>query len=162
MDKIEEIRAKIGECDDIIIKQLAVRMLHIQEIISYKKATGIPILQPEQEKKQTDALAAKLGDNEFEEEILDIFKYIMKNSRRIQAKSLFDYNIFLIGFMGLTRTARRQSGSQQEGLTRTASMFSAAALRKMAPTLVESTMPSSTATRQAFRQSSSTVRGFGR
>ena len=100
MDKIEEIRAKIGECDDIIIKQLAVRMSHIQEIISYKKATGIPILQPEQEKKQTDALAAKLGNNEFEEEILDIFKYIMKNSRRIQAKSLFDYNIFLIGFMG--------------------------------------------------------------
>ena len=73
MDRIEEIRAKIGECDDIIIEQLAVRMSHIQEIISY---------------------------NEFEEEILDIFKYIMKNSRRIQAKSLFDYNIFLIGFMG--------------------------------------------------------------
>ena len=83
-----------------VLRQLAVRMSHIQEIISYKKATGIPILQPEQEKKQTDALAAKLGDNEFEEEILDIFKYIMKNSRRIQAKSLFDYNIFLIGFMG--------------------------------------------------------------
>ena len=100
MDRIEEIREKIGECDDIIIEQLAVRMSHIQEIISYKKATGIPILQPEQEKKQTDALAEKLGDNEFEEEILDIFKYIMKNSRRIQAKSLFDYNIFLIGFMG--------------------------------------------------------------
>ena len=83
MDRIEEIREKIGECDDIIIEQLAVRMSHIQEIISYKKATGIPILQPEQEKKQTDALAQKLGDNEFEEEILDIFKYI-----------------FLIGFMG--------------------------------------------------------------
>ena len=45
MDRIEEIRAKIGECDDIIIEQLAVRMSHIQEIISYKKATGIPILQ---------------------------------------------------------------------------------------------------------------------
>ena len=95
MDKIEAIRDKIGECDDIIIEQLAVRMSYIQEIISYKKATGIPILQPEQEKKQTDALKNKL-----EEEILDIFKYIMKNSRRIQAKSLFDYNIFLIGFMG--------------------------------------------------------------
>ena len=52
MDRIEEIRAKIGECDDIIIEQLAVRMSHIQEIIAYKKATGIPILQPEQEKKQ--------------------------------------------------------------------------------------------------------------
>lgn len=100
MEKLEEIREKIGACDDIIIEQLAKRMSCIQEIIAYKKATGIPILQPEQEKKQTDALAAKLGDNEFEEEILDIFKYIMKNSRRIQAKSLFDYNIFLIGFMG--------------------------------------------------------------
>ena len=33
MDKIEEIRAKIGECDDIIIKQLAVRMSHIDYII---------------------------------------------------------------------------------------------------------------------------------
>ena len=104
MDKIEAIRDKIGECDDIIIEQLAVRMSYIQEIISYKKATGIPILQPEQEKKQTDALKNKLGDNEFEEEILDIFKYIMKNSRRIQAKSLFDYNIFLIGFMGVGKS----------------------------------------------------------
>lgn len=61
MDRIEEIREKIGECDDIIIEQLAVRMSHIQEIISYKKATGIPILQPEQEKKQTDALAKNLA-----------------------------------------------------------------------------------------------------
>lgn len=108
MDRIEEIREKIGECDDIIIEQLAVRMSHIQEIISYKKATGIPILQPEQEKKQTDALAQKLGDNEFEEEILDIFKYIMKNSRRIQAKSLFDYNIFHDRFHGSQEMTRSQ------------------------------------------------------
>lgn len=100
MDQLEEIRARIGECDDDIIEALARRMSNVQEIISYKKATGMPILQPEQEKKQTDALKEKLGDNEFEEEILDIFKYIMKNSRRIQAKALFDYNIFLIGFMG--------------------------------------------------------------
>jgi shikimate kinase len=100
MEKIEKIREKIGACDDIIIEQLAVRMSYIQEIITYKKATGIPILQPDQEKKQTDALQAKLCDNEFEEEILDIFKYIVKNSRRIQAKSLFDYNVFLVGFMG--------------------------------------------------------------
>ncbi|MCI8957928.1 MAG: AAA family ATPase [Lachnospiraceae bacterium] len=100
MNQLETIREKISGCDDVIIEQLAVRMSHIQEIISYKKATGIPILQPEQEQKQTDALNTKLGDNPFREEILDIFKYIMKNSRRIQAKSLFDYNIFLIGFMG--------------------------------------------------------------
>jgi len=49
-------------------------------------------------------LASQLEGNPFQEEILDIFKYILKNSRRIQAKSLFDYNIFLIGFMGTGKT----------------------------------------------------------
>ena len=94
-DRIEEIRKKIGVCDDIIIKQLVDRMECIQEIIAYKKQNGIPILQPEQEKKQEDNLKQKLGDNVFEEEILNIFKYIVKNSRKIQAKALFNYNILL-------------------------------------------------------------------
>ena len=76
-DRIEEIRKKIGVCDDIIIKQLVDRMECIQEIIAYKKQNGIPILQPEQEKKQEDNLKQKLGDNVFEEEILNIFKYIV-------------------------------------------------------------------------------------
>lgn len=108
MDQLEEIREKISVCDDAIIQQLAIRMGYIQEIISYKKATGIPILQPEQEAKQTNALKTKLNDNQFQEEILDIFKYIIKNSRRIQAKSLFDYNIFLIGFMGAGKSTIAQ------------------------------------------------------
>ena len=94
------LRSIIADCDERITAALKTRMECIEGIITYKRENGLPVLQPEQEKKQTDALAAKLGDNEFEEEILDIFKYIMKNSRRIQAKSLFDYNIFLIGFMG--------------------------------------------------------------
>ena len=67
-DRIEEIRKKIGVCDDIIIKQLVDRMECIQEIIAYKKQNGIPILQPEQEKKQEDNLKQKLGDNVFEED----------------------------------------------------------------------------------------------
>ena len=62
----------------------------------------------------------------------------------------------------LTRTARRHSGSQHPGESSTASMPSAAALRKMAPMLVESTMFSSTATRFAPAQTSSTLRGAGR
>lgn len=89
--QLEEIREKIGDTDIRIIDALADRMVLIQDIIAYKKATGIPILQPEQEAKQTKALEEYLKDNEFEEEILDVFKYIMKNSRRVQAKALFDY-----------------------------------------------------------------------
>ncbi len=104
MNKLEEARERISECDNRIIDALADRMVEVQKIIAYKKATGIPILQPEQEEKQTKALENKLGDNEFEEEILDVFKYIMKNSRKVQAKALFDYNVFLVGFMGAGKT----------------------------------------------------------
>ncbi len=104
MNQLEEARERISECDNRIIDALADRMVEVQKIIAYKKATGIPILQPEQEEKQTKALENKLGDNEFEEEILDVFKYIMKNSRKVQAKALFDYNVFLVGFMGAGKT----------------------------------------------------------
>ncbi len=104
MNQLEEARERISECDNRIIDALADRMVEVQKIIAYKKATGIPILQPEQEEKQTKALEDKLGDNEFEEEILDVFKYIMKNSRKVQAKALFDYNVFLVGFMGAGKT----------------------------------------------------------
>ena len=115
MDRIEEICDKIGQCDDNIIEQLVARMRCIQDIIEYKKEKGIPILQPEQEKKQEDNLKQKLGDNVFEEEILNIFKYIVKNSRRIQAKALFNYNIFLIGFMGAGKsTVARELKKQLE------------------------------------------------
>lgn len=115
MDRIEEICDKIGQCDDNIIEQLVARMRCIQDIIEYKKEKGIPILQPEQEKKQEDNLKRKLGDNPFEEEILDIFKYIVKNSRRIQVKALFNYNIFLIGFMGAGKsTVARELKKQLE------------------------------------------------
>ena len=55
----------------------------------------------------------------------------------------------------LTRTARRFSASQVVGVSSTASTPSAAAERKIAPTFVASTMPSSTATRRAPRQASS-------
>ena len=87
MDRIEEIRDKIGQCDDNIIEQLVARMRCIQDIIEYKKEKGIPILQPEQEKKQEDNLKRKLGDNPFEEEMLDIFKYIelYYNTKRIHS-----------------------------------------------------------------------------
>lgn len=100
MKNLEDIRAEIRQCDDQIVKSLEKRMYCIQEIIQYKKENGLPILQPEQEKKQREALIQKLQNHNFEEEILDIFTYIVKNSRKIQAKSLFSYNIMLIGFMG--------------------------------------------------------------
>ena len=100
MNQLDILRESLGQCDEILLDALLMRNRIVEDIMVYKEANDIPILQPEQEKKQEDNLKQKLGDNVFEEEILNIFKYIVKNSRKIQAKALFNYNIFLIGFMG--------------------------------------------------------------
>lgn len=49
MDRIEEIREKIGECDDIIIEQLAVRMSQVNKsrkfsVFYREHMTDFPIL----------------------------------------------------------------------------------------------------------------------
>lgn len=45
-------------------------------------------------------LEEKLNGNKYREEIKDIFECIRMNSKKIQARKLFDYNIVMIGFMG--------------------------------------------------------------
>ncbi len=45
-----------------------------------------------------------LTDNQYREEIHDVFQRILRNSKRIQARKLFSYNIVLIGFMGAGKT----------------------------------------------------------
>ena len=68
--------------------------------MAYKEEYGMPILQPQQEAKQALRLEEKLNDNKYREEIMDIFECIRMNSKKIQARKLFDYNIVMIGFMG--------------------------------------------------------------
>lgn len=104
MGKLEEIRARLEVCDKQIVSVLEDRMDIIKEIMEYKKETGLPILQPEQEKRQRKMLKEHVKDNTYKEEILNIFTYIVENSRRIQARTLFTHNIFLIGFMGVGKS----------------------------------------------------------
>ena len=80
------------------------RSVIIEKIMAYKEKYGMPILQPQQEAKQKARLEEKLADNKYKEEIYDIFRRILRNSKRIQARKLFGYNIVLIGFMGAGKT----------------------------------------------------------
>ena len=104
MGKLEEIRERLEVCDKQIVSGLEDRMDIIKEIMEYKKENGLPILQPEQEKRQRKMLKEHVKENTYKEEILDIFTYIVENSRRIQARTLFTHNIFLIGFMGVGKS----------------------------------------------------------
>ena len=104
MGRLEEIRERLEVCDKQIVSVLEDRMDIIKEIMEYKKENGLPILQPEQEKRQRKMLKEHVKENTYKEEILDIFTYIVKNSRKIQARTLITHNIFLIGFMGVGKS----------------------------------------------------------
>ena len=130
MNDLEMYREQLALCDDKIIDALVERNSIIEKIMAYKEEYGMPILQPHQEEKQKRRLEEKLEENKYKEEygmpilqphqeekqkrrleekleenkykeeIFDVFGCILRNSKRIQARKLFDYNIVLIGFMG--------------------------------------------------------------
>ncbi|NMS90305.1 AAA family ATPase [Clostridioides difficile] len=104
MEKIEKIRKKIDLYDDEFINLLEKRMECIKDIIDIKKEKCLPILQSEYENKKEVALINKLKGNKFENEIIDVFRYMVKTSKKIQAKNLFSYNIMLVGFMGVGKS----------------------------------------------------------
>ena len=108
MNDLEMYREQLAICDDKIIDVLAERNSIIEKIMAYKEKYGMPILQPAQEEKQKRRLDEKLAGNKYQEEIEDVFRRILRNSKRIQARKLFPYNIVLIGFMGARfRNGRR-------------------------------------------------------
>lgn len=104
MNDLELFREELANCDDKLINDLVERYLIIEKIMAYKEEYGMPILQPAQEAKQNKQILEKLEDNRHKEEIYDVFQRVVRNSKKIQARKLFDYNIVLIGFMGAGKT----------------------------------------------------------
>lgn len=100
MNDLEMFREELAHCDDKLLDALMERYTIIEKIMVYKEQYGMPILQPAQEEKQKRQMLKKLHNNKHREEIYDVFESIMCNSKKIQARKLFDYNIVLIGFMG--------------------------------------------------------------
>ena len=104
MNDLEMYREQLAMCDDRIIDILEERNSIIEKIMAYKQEYGISILQPAQEKKQEKRRQERLRGHRYRNEIEDVFSEIIRNSKRIQARHLFDYNIVLIGFMGAGKT----------------------------------------------------------
>ena len=99
MNQLEILRESLGQCDEIILDALLMRNRIVEDIMSYKEANDIPILQPEQEAKQKEWLERRMADRRHKAEVEDVFGSITQNSKRIQARKLFNYNIVLIGFI---------------------------------------------------------------
>ena len=104
MNQLEVLRQSLGQCDEIILDALIMRNRIVEDIMAYKEANGLQILQPEQEAKQKEWLGKRMEGRRHKDEVADVFDSIRTNSKRIQARKLFDYNIVLIGFMGAGKT----------------------------------------------------------
>ena len=100
MNQLEVLRESLGQCDEIILDALLMRNRIVEDIMVYKEANDIPVLQPEQEARQKGWLEARMEGRRHKKEVNDVFASIRQNSKRIQSRNLFNYNIFLIGFMG--------------------------------------------------------------
>ena len=104
MTQLDLLRANLAQCDEIILDALLMRNRIVEDIMSYKESNDLPILQPEQEAKQQKWLQGRLDGKRHVSEVQSVFQSINKNSKRIQARRLFHYNLVLIGFMGVGKT----------------------------------------------------------
>ncbi len=100
MNQLEVLRESLGQCDEIILDALLMRNRIVEDIMAYKEANDLPILQPEQEARQKEWLERRMEGRRHKNEVSAVFEEITRNSKMIQARKLFDYNIVLIGFMG--------------------------------------------------------------
>lgn len=105
MRTLEEIRKDMAVCDRAIVDQLITRMDLVSEIIAVKREEGIPILQTEVEHQRYQRFEKYLMNTIYRENILQIFERLVEESKKVQAKSLIQGNIAIIGFMGVGKTS---------------------------------------------------------
>ena len=104
MKDLDKLRNDLDMCDEIIVDALRMRYQIIQEITNYKQDNGIEIVQPEEEERKKKFVLDKLGDYKYKKSVLKVYESILYRSKRIQSHELFDFNIFLIGFMGVGKS----------------------------------------------------------
>ena len=86
MNQLEILRESLGQCDEIILDALLMRNRIVEDIMAYKEANDLPILQPEQEAKQKEWLEKRMEGKRHKDEVEDVFESITLNSKRIQSR----------------------------------------------------------------------------
>lgn len=104
MEQLEMLRDDLAQCDEILLNALLMRNRVVEQITAYKEAHGIPILQPEREALLEKRIEESIEGKRHQKEIKEVYDTILRCSKKIQARKVFDYNIVLIGFMGAGKT----------------------------------------------------------
>ena len=77
MNQLDILRESLGQCDEILLDALLMRNRIVEDIMVYKEANDIPILQPEQEAKQREWLNRRMeGKRHKSQETVRRFRHV--------------------------------------------------------------------------------------
>ena len=85
---LDIIRQEIDQIDDQIVKLLEERMLLVEEVVAYKKASGKPILDSKREEVIFEKVKNRVEDKRYQETIVATFSDILKRSRDYQDQNI--------------------------------------------------------------------------
>lgn len=91
VSSLQILRKEINRCDEVLAETFAQRLNLVDEVAMYKRENALPIYDPQREE---EILARYTGD------VQRLFREILRISRGRQSRTLFPFNIALIGFMG--------------------------------------------------------------
>ena len=91
MNQLEILRESLGQCDEIILDALIMRNRIVEDIMAYKEANGLQILQPEQEAKQKEWLEKRMEGRRHKDEVSDVFEQTVNGSRRESSSIIISY-----------------------------------------------------------------------
>lgn len=87
MNQLEVLRESLGQCDEIILDALLMRNRIVEDIMAYKEANDIPILQPEQEAKQKEWLERRMESRRHKAEVEDVLAALHRIVRRFRQEN---------------------------------------------------------------------------
>ncbi len=82
--RILELRKRIDEIDEQIIRLLKERMAVAQEVGQLKKELKIPVEDVRREKEIIRRLTKSAGDTLSDEQLIRIFKAVFQSSKQVQ------------------------------------------------------------------------------
>ena len=85
---LDIIRQEIDQIDDQIVKLLEERMHLVEEVVTYKKASGKPILDSKREEVIFEKVKNRVEDKRYQETIVATFSDILKRSRDYQDQNI--------------------------------------------------------------------------
>ncbi|MCY7097211.1 chorismate mutase [Streptococcus oralis] len=85
---LDIIRQEIDQIDDQIVKLLEERMHLVEGVVSYKKASGKPILDSKREEVIFEKVRSRVINKSYQETIVATFSDILKRSRDYQDQNI--------------------------------------------------------------------------